>query len=406
MAEGSKTPQTHLSKTIVLVGYGGYDKLQTWQREIEDPKEGEILIEVKACGLNFAEIGARQGLYTPLPTLPLVMGLECSGIVLKLGKGVEEPKVGSRVVCMNNWGLWSEYVTLPAENCFAIPDEMTFEEAAAIPVNYLTAYLMLFDFGNLRPGKSVLIHMAAGGVGFAAAQLCKTVPKVTTYGTASQHKHDAIRENGITHPIDYRTQDYKEEILKIDPKGVDIVLDPLNGKDTTIGYQLLKPMGKIIVFGEHRSYWNLLKNWFRIPSFQGMNMMKDNRAVCGFHLGMLKNEKELISEAVHVLVQMFLDGKVKPHIDSVFPFEKVGEAMKRMHDRKNVGKIILVPKLQSDGDEEKAENTDSEKDATKQPSSTDENVDKEGSTAAKDTDKQQPTSPEDINPELPQTEDN
>ncbi|XP_070565058.1 synaptic vesicle membrane protein VAT-1 homolog [Ptychodera flava] len=341
-----------LSKTIVLVEFGGYDKLRTWQRQIQEPKEGEVIVEVKACGLNFAEVSARQGLYQKLPQLPMVLGLECSGTIAKLGPGVTEPKVGTRVVCLKDWGLWTEYATIPARNCFPIPDEMTFEEAAAIPVNYITAYLMLFDFGNLRPGKSVLIHMAAGGVGFAAAQLCKTVPKVTTFGTASRHKHEAIMENGITHPIDYRTKDYKEEILKISPKGIDIVLDPLNGYDTTKGYQLLKPMGRIIVFGganfvigEHRSLWNLFKNWWNVPTYNGMKMMVDNKAVCGFHLGMLTDNYELIMEAMNALIEMYNEGKIKPKIDSIFPFEKIGDAMKRIHDRQNVGKIILVPEL-------------------------------------------------------------
>ncbi|XP_077978844.1 synaptic vesicle membrane protein VAT-1 homolog [Glandiceps talaboti] len=344
------TSNKSMSKTIVLTGFSGFDKLQTLQYEIPQPKKGEVLVEVKACGLNFAEISARQGLYVPMPKLPLVMGLECAGVISKLGEGVTELTVGTRVACLHEWGLWSEYVTLPAENCFAIPDEMTFEEAAAIPVNYLTAYLMLFDFGNLRPGKSVLIHMAAGGVGFAAAQLCKTVPKVTTYGTASQHKHDAIRENGITHPIDYRTQDYKQEILKIDPKGVDIVLDPLSGKDTTKGYQLLKPMGKIITYGganfingERLHYWAMFKNWWNIPSFTGMKLMGHNKSISGFHVAKMTNEFELLANAFDTLMQMFKDGQIKPKIDSVFTFEKVADAMKKMYDRKNVGKIILVP---------------------------------------------------------------
>ncbi|XP_002738460.1 synaptic vesicle membrane protein VAT-1 homolog [Saccoglossus kowalevskii] len=349
-SEAAQENLDKLSKTIVLVGFGGYDKLQTWQKSVPVPEEGEILVEVKACGLNFAEISARQGLYFPRPTLPAVLGYECSGVVVKLGLGVTGPKVGARVICMSKSGLWSEYVTLPVDQCFEFPDEMSFEEAAAIPVNYLTAYFMLFDLANLRPNRSVLIHMAAGGVGFAAAQICQTVPNVTTFGTSSEHKHDAIKANGITHPIDYRTKDYKQEVLRIAPKGVDIVLDPLGGKDTKKGYELLKPMGKIIVFGganfvigEHRKIWNLAKNWFQMPSFHGMTLIKANKSVCGFHLGMLQEEKDLIKEGITALLEMFRAGKIKPKIDSVFPFEKFKLRRGFYWQWNDIGTFSLLP---------------------------------------------------------------
>uniref|UniRef100_A0A8C6QDH0 Enoyl reductase (ER) domain-containing protein n=1 Tax=Nannospalax galili TaxID=1026970 RepID=A0A8C6QDH0_NANGA len=147
-------------------------------------------------------------------------------------------------------GMWQEEVTVPSVQTFLMPEAMTFEEAAALLVNYITAYMVLFDFGNLRPGHSVLVHMAAGGVGMAAVQLCRTVENVTVFGTASARKHEVLKENGVTHPIDYHTTDYVDEIKKISPKGVDIVMDPLGGSDTAKGYNLLKPMGKVVTYGE------------------------------------------------------------------------------------------------------------------------------------------------------------
>ncbi len=171
------------------------------------------------------------------------------------------------------FGAWRENVVVSVDQCFVMPEKMTFQEGAALPVNYLTAFLMLFEFGNLRKGKSVLVHMAAGGVGFAVTQICKTVPDVTLFGTASAHKHDMIKDNGVTHPIDYHTKDYVEEVKKISPTGVDIVLDPLSGTDTTKGYSLLKPLGKIIVFGganiikgEKRNLRALVAHWWNITT--------------------------------------------------------------------------------------------------------------------------------------------
>src|SRR5262252_7975292 len=131
-----------------------------------------------------------------------------------------------------------------------MPDDMTFEEAAAIPVNYVTAYHMLFRVGALRPRERVLVHMAAGGVGIAALQLCKTVEGVETFGTASASKHDVLREEGCTHPIDYRSVDYEAAVRDLtEGKGVDIVLDALGGRDWKKGFELLRPAGRLIAFG-------------------------------------------------------------------------------------------------------------------------------------------------------------
>ncbi|XP_016159835.1 PREDICTED: synaptic vesicle membrane protein VAT-1 homolog [Ficedula albicollis] len=249
-------------------------------------------------------------------------------------------------------GLWQEVVNVPASSTFPMPEGMSFEEAAALLVNYITAYMVLFDFGNLRPNQSVLIHMAAGGVGTAAIQLCKTVENVTIFGTASASKHDFLRESGVTHPIDYRTMDYAEEIRKISPKGVDIVLDPLGGSDTSKAFNLLKPMGKIIIYGaanvitgHKKSLVAMAKTWWNQFCINALQLLSQNKAVCGYHLGYMVEEVELIGGVVAKLVNLYTQGKIKPKIDSVWPFDQVGDAMRQMQEKKNVGKVILVPEL-------------------------------------------------------------
>lgn len=347
----TETRTTISCRALVLTGYGGYDKikLQVKTMPLPDVKAGEVLVRVKACGLNFAELMGRQGIYDPLPSPPVTMGMEGAGVVEAVGDGEENVKVGDRVIVLARSGVWQEVVVVPTNRAIIMPDEMSFEEGAALPINYLTAYLMLFEMANIKPGKSVLIHMAAGGVGIAATQLCQSVQDVTIFGTASASKHEIIAQGGVTHPIDYRTKDYVEEIRKISPEGVDVVLDPLGGSDTQKGYNLLKPMGSIIVFGaangvtgQKRNLLALAKLWYHQLSLSTLKLMQANKAVGGFHLGYLKDE-ELITKTIVKLMELYCQGKIKPKIDSCFHFEEVADAMRRMHDRQNIGKVILLP---------------------------------------------------------------
>uniref|UniRef100_A0A2D4GRS1 Enoyl reductase (ER) domain-containing protein n=1 Tax=Micrurus corallinus TaxID=54390 RepID=A0A2D4GRS1_MICCO len=155
-------------KALVLTGFGGYEKVKMQIRQLPqaepNPGAGQVCVQVRACGLNFADLLARQGLYDRLPSPPVSPGMEAAGIVLAVGEGVSSPKVGDKVMIMARSGLWQEIVTVQANQTFLMPEGMSFEEAAAFLVNYITAYMVLFDFGNLRPDQSVLIHMAAGNI--------------------------------------------------------------------------------------------------------------------------------------------------------------------------------------------------------------------------------------------------
>lgn len=337
---------------LVLTGFGGYDKVKLQSRPAAPPAPGpgQLTLRVRASGLNFADVMARQGLYDRLPQLPVIPGMEGAGVVTAVGEGVNDRKVGDRVMVLVHSGMWQEEVTVPSAQTFLMPEAMTFEEAAALLVNYITAYMVLFDFGNLRPGNSVLVHMAAGGVGIAALQLCRTVENVTVFGTASASKHNVLKENGVTYPIDYHTTDYVDEIKKISPKGVDIVMDPLGGSDTAKGYNLLKPMGKVITYGmaslvtgPKRSLMAMARTWWNQFSVTALQLLTANRAVCGYHLGYLHGEMEMLHRVVTQLVTLYNQGHIKPRIDSVWPFEKVVDAMRQMQEKKNVGKVLLVP---------------------------------------------------------------
>ncbi|XP_029109919.1 synaptic vesicle membrane protein VAT-1 homolog [Scleropages formosus] len=348
-------------RALVLSGYGGYDKVKLQVKKGKPAlKAGDVLVRVKACGLNFADLLGRQGLYDRLPSPPVTPGMECSGVVEAVGEEVTDRKVGDKVLVICRNGLWQEVVAVPTDHTFLMPEGMSFEEAAALLINYITAYMILFDFGNLRPNQSVLIHMAAGGVGIAATQLCKTVKDVTVFGTASASKHEVISQGGVTHPIDYRTRDYVEEIRKISPKGLDIVLDPLGGSDTNKGFNLLKPMGKLITYGAanvltgpKKNLFAVAKSWYNHFSVNVQSLMNSNKAVCGFHLGYLDGEFELVAQVANKVLELYGQGKIKPRVDSTWHFEQVGDAMRRMQERNNVGKVILLPEPKKE--EEKKE---------------------------------------------------
>ncbi|MBK7150860.1 MAG: zinc-binding dehydrogenase [Sandaracinaceae bacterium] len=316
-----------------------------------EPKAGEVRVRVHAAGLNFAEVMARQGLYPDAPKMPFVPGYEAAGLVDAVGEGVTSVKVGDRVAALTRFGGHADCVVVPENQIFGMPASMTFEQAAALPVNYLTAYHMLFQVARIKPGDHVLIHMAAGGVGTAVLQLCKTVPDITTYGTASAGKHDYVRSHGCDHAIDYRTNDYVEEIKKLtDGRGVNLIMDALGGRDWKKGYSILRSSGQLIAFGwanmnsgEKRNLGRILKELTGLPLFSPRNFMDDNRGMSGVNLGHLWHEVDMLADQARALMVLFEQGKIMPHVDKVFPFAEAAEAHRYLEQGKNVGKVVLVP---------------------------------------------------------------
>ncbi|EDV21917.1 uncharacterized protein TRIADDRAFT_13142, partial [Trichoplax adhaerens] len=339
-------------RRLVLMGYGSLERLQIENRPLKEPRQGEIRIKVENSGINFADMMARQGIYRINPKPPCVLGYEVSGIVESHGIGVTQPAIGTRVIGFcNNFGGWSEYALVPADLVFAMPENMSYEEGAALLVNYLTAYLLLFTFGHLQEGNTVLCHMAAGGVGHAVGQLCKTVPNVKLYGTCSTSKHEDAKAAGYKQLIDYKKSDYVKELLLLEPNGVDLVLDPLGGADSKKCYRLTKPFGKQIVYGvanaitgERRNVLRLAKTWASNAAAgkDPLALMNGNKMIGGVHLGTIMTEyyKDFAPKAVADILRWYNDGIIKPKIDSVHALEDFSDAFLRIHDRKNVGKVL------------------------------------------------------------------
>ena len=338
-------------KAVWIPKFGTPDVLEVREAPDPTPSEGEVRIRVEASGINFAEIMARQGLYQDAPPLPMVVGYEVAGVVDAVGDGVDAGRIGQRVLAMIQFGGYADTVCLPTGQAYEMPESMSFGEGAALVVTYLTAYHMLFNVFRVRSGDHVLIHQAAGGVGTAALQLCRSVGGVTTYGTASERKHEYVRENGCDHPIDYHSVDYAAEVRRLtDGRGVDLVLDALGGTDWKKGYGLLRPGGMLIPFGwanmaKHgkRRITHVLGQFTHMPWWTPMKLMHENKGVSGVNMGHLWDEKEMTTEAFTKLIELYAAGAIKPHVDRAFSFEQAGEAHAYIEAGQNVGKVLLTP---------------------------------------------------------------
>lgn len=338
-------------KAVYITRHGGPDVLRCEEKPDLQPGPGEVRIAVRASGINFADIMQRLGLYPSRFKPPYVPGFEAAGTVDAVGQGVQNWRPGARALAMLAQGGYAGQVVVPAESAVPIPEGMPFEEAAALPVNYLTAYHMMVRLGNLRKGERILIHTAAGGVGLAAIQLAKDIG-AEIFGTASSSKHALLREKGVDHPIDYRTQDFAEEVKRITgDKGVDMILDPLGGAATARDYDLLAPLGRLMVFGfssaapgEKRSLaalWQVA----RMPKFSPRKLMMENKAVFGVHLGRLNTPaaQAVLAEELGQLFRLYSQGKIRPLVGKTFPLEQAAEAHRFIHRRENVGKVLLIP---------------------------------------------------------------
>jgi NADPH:quinone reductase-like Zn-dependent oxidoreductase len=338
-------------KAVWIPKFGKPEVLEVRENDDPTPGPGEVRIRVRASGINFAEIMARQGLYQDAPPPPMVVGYEVSGVIDAVGNGVTDRVEGQRVLAMTRFGGYADTVCIESGQSYLMPAEMSFEEGAALPVTYLTAFHMLFNVFRVRSGDHVLIHQAAGGVGTAASQLCRSVGGVTTYGTASASKHDYVRANGCDHPIDYHSVDYVEAINQLtDGRGVHLVLDALGGDDWKKGYSLLRPGGMLIPFGwanmakfGKRRITHVLRQLTNMPWWTPMKLMHENKGVAGVNMGHLWDEREMTLEAFTALLKLYEEGAIKPHVDRSFPFEQAGEAHAYIEAGQNVGKVLLTP---------------------------------------------------------------
>ncbi|RMF17932.1 MAG: alcohol dehydrogenase [Gammaproteobacteria bacterium] len=335
-------------KALLIMRPGGPDVLQLTDCPSPEPEMDEVRVRVHYAGINFADIMARRGLYPDAPPLPACMGYEFSGEVEKTGEGVKEFREGDRVFGLSRFQGQAEQVVVSSQQLFHIPEFMSMDQAAALPVNYLTAWVLLRVLGNLQADETVLIHNAGGGVGLAALDIATHVG-ARTLGTASAHKHEFLSRRGCQHLIDYRAGDWEPEVLRLTGNaGVELVMDPIGGRHLKKSYRVLRATGRLGMFGISTAaegsggrLLGLLRMATGMPFFHPVSLMNGNRAVFGVNMGRLWHEPEKVRQWMGALLEGVREGWVRPHVDKVFVAGLAGEAHQWIEARRNLGKVLL-----------------------------------------------------------------
>ncbi len=334
-------------KRLVVPRYGPPEVLEV--RDAPDPAvaPGTVRIRVRAAGVNFSDLLARQGLYPDAPKPPCTIGYEVAGVVDTVGPGVTTARAGDRVVATTRFGGQSELVVVPATAVFPLPEGWTFEQGAAFPVVYLTAHHMLVRVAVARRGETVLVHAAAGGVGLAVAELGR-IFGLRVLGLASAGKHAILREYGVE-PFDSRDPRWFDAVRRVAARGVDVVLDAVGGDSWRHGYRLLAPAGRLVCYGasmlSEGSRRNIVKTIWRVlrfPRFGPLALMNDNKSVAGVNLGHIWNDEALLAPQVEALLGYARAGKLTPRVDRTFPLTEAAAAHRYIHERRNIGKVVLL----------------------------------------------------------------
>jgi len=331
-------------RAVVITKHGGPGVLQVQEQPDPALGPGEVRIDVAAAGINFADVMARMGLYQDAPKTPCVVGYEVAGTILELGDGVEGLMPGQRVVAGTQFGGYASQVVVPAADVIPLPDALSFEQGAAIPVNYGTAWAGLIGFGSLQAGERVLVHSAGGGVGIAATQIAKRTG-AEVYGTASPGKHARCEELGVDQMVDYTQGGWERGLPRFD-----VILDAVGGKSFRTGYGLLRPGGRLVAFGasavvsgQRRNLVTALGTVIRMPRFNMIKQMSESKAVIGLNMLTLWKDRGTLAPWIGPLQEMLDDGTVKPVVAGDFSFEDAGAAQTMITERRNVGKVVLVP---------------------------------------------------------------
>ena len=333
-------------RAVVVTKHGDPSVLQVQQRpDPPPPGPGQLRVAVRAAGVNFADHLARVGLYPDAPKLPAVVGYEVAGTVEAVGEGVEPNRVGERVLAGTRFGGYAEIVNVAANDSVALPDALSFEQGAAVPVNYATAWAALHGYGSLRAGERVLVHAAAGGVGIAAIQFAKAAG-AEVHGTASPGKHQKLAELGVDRAIDYRRDGWWTGLGPYD-----LVLDALGGTSLRRSYALLRPGGRLVGYGvsnmqqgEKRSLRRAAPQALAmLRGFNLLDQLSESKAVIGLNMLRLWDDRGTLEPWIAPLSEALDAGTIAPVVHAAVPFAEAPEAHRILAARENVGKVVLVP---------------------------------------------------------------
>lgn len=323
-------------KAIRVHQYGGPEVLRYEEVPEPMPEPGEVLVRVRAAGVNFADTLARRGLY-PAPTPPpFIPGFEVAGTVASIGAGVEGITIGQRVMGFAPKGGYAELAVMPATSAIPVPEGISFEEAGAFPIAFLTAYHALKTFGRLQEGETVLIHAAGGGVGTAAVQLAKLWGGRVFATAGSDEKLSRVRTLGADKVLNYREVDFVEAVKRwTGGRGVDVVVESVGGEVFERSLRSLAPGGRLIAIG--------LSSGIQPKLHLGLVIM-NRLSVIGMHLGSMTVERpDFIGASAWELIRLLTEGKIKPVVGHMFPLKEAAFAHGLLEGRGSYGKLVLTP---------------------------------------------------------------
>lgn len=326
---------------------GSIDRLKLVTENLTDPSNDEVTIQVKAIGLNFADVFAIQGLYSATPKESFIPGLEYSGIIIKKGSEVNEFDIGNKIMGAIRFGAYANYLNINKNYIQQLPEDWSFEEGAAFTVQSLTAYYSLVELGNIKNNSTILIHSAAGGVGIYANRIAKRFNAYTIGSVGSSNKIDLLRKEGYDDVI-VRGNDFSEKLKRsLGNRNLDIVLECIGGKIFSESFKQMSAGGRIIVYGAaqystggaHPNYLKILTKYLTRPKVDPLSLSDKNKSVMGFNLIYLWNKVELMKKYLNNILEMNLP---RPLIGEVYEFKELISAVKKFQTGQTVGKVVIT----------------------------------------------------------------
>ena len=322
-------------KALLCTAWGGPDALAVGELPSPAPERGEILVGVRACGLNFADTLMIQGKYQERPDFPFSPGLEVSGEILETGPGVDDFASGDPVIALCGHGGLAERVVVPSDNAIRIPEGMDFVIAAGFAVVYGTAHVGLERRARLQPGEVLLVHGAAGGVGLAAVETGRRMGATVIATGSSEEKLALAKDHGAHHAINYREEGFRERVKALtDGRGADVVFDPVGGEVFDQSIRCINWEGRILVVGFASG---------TIPALAVNLTLVKNISVVGVFWGAYrKRDPVVLQRSWQQLLEWFAEGALSPHVSATYQLAEAPAALASLIERRATGKVVVT----------------------------------------------------------------
>jgi NADPH2:quinone reductase len=326
-------------KALLVREHGPIESLTLNEAPDPVPKAGEVLVDVRAASINFPDLLVIGGTYQKLPPRPFSPGKDFAGVVAAVGDGVTRCKPGDRVTAQIEYGAYAEKCVVREANCHVIPDGMSFADAAAMGLTYLTAHFSLVERARYQPGEVVLVNGAAGGVGLAAVQIAKALGATVVASVSSEEKAQLAKASGADHIVRTDAADIRESFRQqvydaVGKRGVDIIVDPVGGDVFDASFRTIAWSGRVVIVGFAEG---------RIPQVKAGILLVKNISLIGLQWSDYRDrEPQKVRAVQQELFRMYEEGRIKPHVMAAYPIEEHQKALAVVRDRKVVGKVVLL----------------------------------------------------------------